>query len=102
MTMTIGELRELIQDLDDNVEVRLAHRSNWPFEYSISRVEVVEVGGWDEDGMPRREDLTDEEWADYERLRAETEEKAKEIVYIGEGDQIGYLPGQACKALGWR
>jgi hypothetical protein len=33
--MDIRYLKELIRDLDDDVEVRLMNQSNYPFEYSV-------------------------------------------------------------------
>ena len=35
--MTIGELKELIEDIDDEVEVLLAMQPNYPIEYSIEK-----------------------------------------------------------------
>lgn len=77
--MTVGELKEMIDGLDEDVEVRLAMQPSWPFEYSISSVEVID---------------NDPEGSD--------EEPIEGIVYLAEGDQLGYLPGNVCDELGWR
>lgn len=36
--MTVGELIEMLQDFDEEAEVRLAEQPSWPFEYSIGGV----------------------------------------------------------------
>jgi predicted membrane GTPase involved in stress response len=77
--MTVGELKEMLEGLDDDMEVRLAMQPAWPFEYSISSVEVID---------------NDPEGSDKEPIEG--------IVYLVEGDQLGYLPGNVCNQLGWR
>ena len=71
--MTVGELKEMIAGLDDDIEVRLAMQPTWPFEYDISSVEVMDI----DDAEPDRR------------------------VYLVEGRQIGYLPGDVTSQLGW-
>lgn len=74
-------LRELIEELENLAEehgeanVHLAFQRNWPLEYSVSQVVVTEVVD-ERDGV-------------------------QQVVYIGEGSQLGYLPGVAREALGW-
>lgn len=72
-------LRELIEELErcaesygDEVEVRLAIQPTWPFEHSIDQVEV-DNGDLDKPA----------------------------VVYIAEGSQLGYLPGEVTSGLGW-
>lgn len=69
--MTVLELIEELGFLNPDAEVRLATQPSWPLEHNIRGIVEVE----------------DEE----ERL----------VVYLGEGRQIGYLPGEAADALGW-
>lgn len=90
--MTLGDLIERLQDLaeehGEDLEVRLAHQPNWPLEYSIGEVtttEAVRDGDLDEDGEA-----------------AQPEDAQPAIVYIGEGQQLGYLSGDASRALGWK
>ena len=81
------ELQAMADEHGDDVEVRLAVQPNWPFEHSISSVvatQAVEVGDLDEDGE-----------------KAGAEDVKPAVVYIGEGGQLGYLPGQATSELGW-
>jgi hypothetical protein len=94
MTMTVGELKELLQDLDDEMEVRLAHQPSWPFEYSISGAEVVDLNEPDPDDTVEPED--EEHPDDVE------EPEPNEILYLAEGTQLGYLPGVVSRLLGWR
>ena len=77
--MTVGELKEMLEGLDDDMEVRLAMQPSWPFEYSIDSVEVIDN---DPDGLD--------------------DEPIEGIVYLVEGSQLGYLPGDVCANLGWR
>ena len=83
--MTVGELKEMLDGLDDDTEVRLAMQPAWPFEYSISSVEVI-LEEKDEEGK-------DEEGNDL--IPTET-------VYLVEGEQLGYLPEHISDQFGWR
>lgn len=85
--MTVKDLIRQLEDFDPYAEVRLAIQPSWPFEHSIGNVVSVDLTDEDADD--------DEEVPDY----ANTGER---IVYIGEGRQLGYLPGQASHELGWR
>lgn len=79
--MTVGELKEMLEDLDEDIEVRLAMQPAWPFEYDIASLEVIEG------------EITEE--VEEEGLIPET------VVYLVEGTQIGYLPSYVAKELGW-
>jgi hypothetical protein len=52
---------------------------SWPFEYSISSVELIDNNPEDSD-----------------------EGELDAIVYLVEGTQLGYLPGNVCEEIGWR
>ena len=80
--MTVSEMIEMLEQMDGNAEVRLAFQPQWPFEHEVG--EIVEVEYGDDD---------DEVDDDADRPN---------IVYIGEGGQLDYLPGNASSALGWR
>jgi hypothetical protein len=92
--MTIRELIDQLEDLaeehGDDVEVRLAHQPSWPFEYSID--DVVAVCADDDD---------EAEAEDYPGQRVDGSSTLP-VVYIAEKSQLGYLPGIAADALGWR
>ena len=62
--------------MEEDAEARLAHQPSWPSEYSIFTSNPVVV--------------------------AEAEESAGEapMVYLVEGSQLGYLPGDAKEACG--
>lgn len=72
MIRTVGDLRAALEDFDDSELVALAQQPSWPFEYSVGTVAFAEV----DDGPG--------------------------VVYIGEGEQVRYLPGTAAIELGWR
>ena len=78
--MTVEELIERLRLFDQDAKVRFASQPSWPFEYSINSVvqAAVETDETTNDGY-------------------ETEE----VVYLEEGRQIGYLPGEAKDELGW-
>jgi hypothetical protein len=77
--MTVMELMEILQDADPEAEVRFAGQPSWPFEYSVA--DTVE-------DMPEPDD-------------EDHREGRPPILYLVEGNQIGYLPGHITEALGW-
>ena len=78
--MTAGDLKRLLEDVDDDAEVRFASQPSWPFEYSIADVHEH----WPEPD--------DEDFDEFEDV---------EVVYLVEGRQIGYLPGDVKDQIGW-
>jgi len=80
----IDSLTDLAAEHGDNVEVRLAHQPAYPFEYSLETIAAVDLAA-DEEG-------DDDEGA---------EPGDAVIVYLGEGQQLGYLSGHAAAELGW-
>ena len=72
MTMTVQDLLEILEDCEPEDEVRFASQPRWPFEYSVYEAEIVE--NEDDDGA---------------------------VVYLVEGNQIGYLPGRVRERIGW-
>lgn len=98
--MTTRDLIELLEDLErqhGECDVRLAMQPAWPFEYDIDAVAAVELGNPD----PDEYDMDDPEdrgrW--YEAVG---QAEPGFVVYLGEGEQLGYLPGEASRELGWR
>lgn len=81
--MIVYELKMLLEDLDEDAEVRLAMQPSWPMEYTIGDVILVEENS----SRPMSEHQEDEH--------------EPGIVYISEGDQLGYLPQRATEDLGW-
>jgi len=75
--MTVGEMLDMLEGLDHDMEVRFASQPNYPFEYDIDNIVIVEVENKRTGG-------------------------SKEVVYLEEGRQIGYLPGDVSRELGWR
>ena len=89
--MTVQELMEMLEDMPQDAEVRLAMQPNWPFEYSIGRViEPAEMAEF-------AEDAAKDGGNDFD-----SDDEIPEAVYIGEGTQLGYLPGLVSQTLGWR
>jgi hypothetical protein len=94
--MNVGELIAELEGFDEDTEVRLAMQPSWPFEYSIGGVtEPVET-----DECPECEVAWashDEDGCDAER----PDEEVKDVVYLAEGSQLGYLPGTVASSIGW-
>jgi len=82
----IDQLEDLAEEHGDATEVRLAFQPSWPFEHSIADVVATEQDDdeGEDDDVARRPDGD-----------------GHVVVYIGEGRQIGYLPGAGARALGW-
>ena len=72
--MTVRELIEELKYMDEDATVRFASQPSWPFEYSIYGVIQTTVN-----------------YNDNER----------DMVYLEEGRQVGYLPSEAKEELGW-
>ena len=85
MAMTVGELKELLEDLDDGVELRIMGQHDWPFEYSVYGVNLrsnfvrAEETGWEDCKQEQEDDGDDGD-----------DEGEQEIVYILEGTQLCY------------
>jgi hypothetical protein len=94
--MTIRELIDRLADLaeehGDGLEVRLAEQPQWAFEYAITDVVAVTPEDDGDDDAPVE---------DYPGQYVDGPTAAP-VVYVGEGKQLGYLPGAAANALGWR
>jgi hypothetical protein len=72
--ITVVELIEELEACDPDAEVRIAQQPAWPFEYAIDPANAaVQVQSGDDEP----------------------------VVYIGEGAQLGYLPGTVREHLGW-
>jgi hypothetical protein len=74
--LTVSQLIEELEDLDPDAEVRLATQPAWPFEWHLSTSQP---------GPAMQVTLDDEP-----------------VVYLVEGEQLGYLPEAVCRELGWR
>lgn len=77
MRMTVGQLRELLEEFEDDVEVRFVGQPSWPMEYSIM-------------GAVSKSDLAlDDEDVD------EVHDEEDEVLYLVEGSQLGYASKRA-------
>jgi hypothetical protein len=118
--MNVRHLIHELQQLDGDLEVRIAMQPAWPFEHSIEAVVHGKGDSAVEDGWEALRD--DDGWhvehdgdqvagpfdTDFEaqgvavELWEEEQAKHGDVVYLAEGEQIGYLPAAAAKRLGWR
>jgi len=73
--MTVRELIEELRLMDQDATVRFASQPSWPFEYSIYGVIQTTV--------------------------RDNEDNERDMVYLEEGRQVGYLPAEAKDELGW-
>lgn len=84
--MNVRNLKRFLEYLPDDIEIRFASQPNWPFEYSIEDVYVVDLNEGDEY---------------YNEESEEEEVEPNEVVYLVEGNQLGYLPHVVKKSIGW-
>lgn len=92
--MTVEELRNELSELPPCAEVRIASQPNWPFEYSIQGVYIIEPGDTDDD----------DESAHTPDVSSSDEDEASDepiLIFLAEGSQLGYLPRNARRAIGW-
>lgn len=68
--MTVGDLLDLLDGLDEDTPVFLAQQPSYPFEYELADGQVIEING-------------------------------EEVLYLVEGNQLGYLPSEVRNAIGW-
>jgi hypothetical protein len=73
MSITVGELRELLEDFDERLTVRLMVQQSYPFEHAIH-------------GVISSNDIKPENFKPFERKGSDN----KEVVYIIEGIQLSY------------
>jgi hypothetical protein len=123
--MNIMDLKQAIYNLPDEMEVRLAQQPAWAFEYSVGDVIATKPGdeyyimrvgvpdgapwadgaGWyvtvDGEELPEpvagpySDEISCEAWI------ADKIKDQEPILYITEGTQLGYLPGEARRAISW-
>jgi hypothetical protein len=77
---TVGELIAALDRYDPTTPVRLATQPGYPMEHALGQVVVCTPDDVEGDGTPRTD---------------------PPVVWLGEGQQVGYLPGLARNALGW-
>jgi len=99
MSITVADLREILEDVDDAVAVRLAMQPHWALEYSVGEVVLLTADD-------RKEAAKNEHVHEYGEEpgapKFEWEGDGKpDILYLSEGSQIGYLPGAASDVLQW-
>lgn len=69
--MIVRELIEMLEEMDEESEVRIAFQPTYPLQYRPDRnIYPVTIDG-------------------------------KEVVYIAEGKSEGYLPKEAAEEIGW-
>ena len=74
--MTVGELKELLDDYEDHQEVKFMGQPNWPFEFSISH-------------MKSRADINRGKQEEDEDNEIEDDEDNDDL-FLVEGEQLCY------------
>ena len=74
--MTVRQLIEELEFMNQDAEIRFASQPSWPFEYSIDSVVEVDIVN------PR-------------------DDKSEKVIFLEEGRQLGYLPSEAKNELMW-
>ena len=104
--MNVGELKALLEEMDDDAEVRIASQPSWPFENEVASVIVMQkpkelLSDEEVDAMSQSEREHYMDACDNGEFVDPHEMPEGDIVYIGEGRQIGYLPTRVKGRLGW-
>lgn len=90
--MTVGELRALIEGLDDSVEVRMAVQPSYPHEHQVSNLKLVRPNQADVEQT--EEDIAGGELSPEEVLEARAHLakllEVPEVLYVAQGSWIGY------------
>lgn len=81
MKMTVGELIEMLEEQDEEAEVKLMTQPSWPFEYTIAGITSSR------EILRAQADEMDGEAADEAEAAGEEE---GEVIYLLEGTQLGY------------
>lgn len=76
--MTVIELIEMLNDMPEDAEVRMASQPSWPMQATLEYPVLVRD------------------------CEVEGPFGTAEVVYLGEGRPLGYLPRPAATELGWR
>lgn len=126
VAMNVEQLIERLQGCEPETEVRLAMQPSWPFEYSVSDVQKYDPNdlyeivmgdynegqsGWyvikeawmDEDGDGPMGPYETTELAEEAMRKEQASEGSSDspVVYLSEGSQLGYLPGDVREMLCW-
>lgn len=89
-TMTVRDLKELLDQFDDDTVVRLAMQPAWPFEYDIS--DVIEWDNAMENYNRELDEMRGEDPEYIEEWREENERPDSDpVCYLVEGTQLGYI-----------
>lgn len=106
--MHVWELINILRNMPEDAEVRIAHQPQWPFEYSIGDVvldeapEIVTREAFDAMSEEEQENVMRRADEGEVLLLDEGQDVPASVVYIGEGSQLGYLSGGVSRQLGWR
>lgn len=79
---TVGDLRDALEDYDRNTPLRLTRQPSWPAEHTIDTV----VATPDDDTDTDSTSVFDEQ---------------RQVVWLVEGEQVGYLPTTVAQQIGW-
>ncbi len=93
--MRKSDLLNLLEDVDDDAEVRLMHQPSWPFEYSIDGIWIpTSTGKCSECGYPTIDIIhnADHDGFDHDFEDSFIPEGNSDmgVVYLVEGTQLGY------------
>lgn len=96
---TVGDLIAALSDYDPDIPIRWAAQPSSAMAYTIGPIactpEDAEGGGW------RHDYSLGDNAASHTSADADADAGDGPVVWLGEGRQIGYLPGVAAIALGW-
>jgi hypothetical protein len=97
---TVGDLIAALSDYDPDIPIRWAAQPRWAMAYTIGPVVCTPD---DAEGGDGNHDNSLGDNANSHTAGGADDESDGDgpVVWLGEGRQIGYLPGVAASALGW-
>lgn len=102
--MTKTQLLRLLEDVEDDVQIRFMSQPSWPFEYSIAGIwrpepeskACTECGDAREDhGEFEAEIPGSHDFEESDRGYSPNDAEASQVVYLVEGSQLAYGTKQA-------
>ncbi len=98
--MNVGELLEILEGVDPEVEIHFASQPHYPLDFNVGTAVVVDMLAEESD----YEDFVDgsHEPSQDEQESEYTYPASRYTLYLTEGHTQEYLSGFVAQAIGWR
>jgi len=109
--MNVAQLKSILEDLDDDTEVRFGFQPSWPLQSHISMTTVLTDPNQDEideiedhlnqNGPDMDDDEKDEARAQINEIRSKDSSPILYLLEGGQCDDSPYLPSNVQSEAGW-